>query len=987
VRLKAILRTSVAAACIAAIAVPAAGQAPKAAAAPPPPARSPVEVRVAQAKGFSRIEFQFVGQARAASRREGQVLTVRFNRAVKPDIAQLKVFPPQFLKTAEAQVVGGALEVRFTLADGADAAVGQADGAIYVNLFAAKPKPEAPPVKTADPGKPAKPALAGAPTPVPNGTVVHVVEEIEPGRTTLTFPWKVPLAAAVFRRGEAVWVVFDAKAGLDVSKVSKTGQLTGAQVVQGRDFSALRLVVPANTPVTATGQGVNWYVVLGAAPTEKPTPVQVRRDPESSVPALSAAMAGATRAIRIDDPVVGDQIIAVPALAPAKGSAVRREFVELALLPSLHGLAIEPYAEDLTVSASGDLVHIGRPSGMALSPLGSQALAATGPNDAPKAASMPALIDFASWSALHGKGYYDRYDALMQAASAEAAAAQPLKGQTPKVEARMALARFLIGSKLSFEAIGVLNLLAKSHPSVTSNNEFMGLRGAAKVMSRRYAEAQVDLGSAALAGEPSSALWRGYVAAQLGEYTEARRAFSIGYQALGLFDPDWRARFAAADADAALALGDLSVARTQITAAINANPSPDEMAKVRLVQAKLFEAEGQRPRALAVYDELSKVSLGLVASPAILRATQIRLDDKAITPIQAAKVFDGLRYRWRGDSTELEAIQRLGKLYLDLGRYREALEAWRSAGQRLPDLPLAVQLQADQFAAFRYLFLDGGADGLQPIEAVALFYDFGQELTPVGADGDLMVRRLAKRLVDVDLLDQAAGLLKYQMEQRLDGVPKAQVATDLALIYLMDRKPEQALVAINSSRTTILPTPMNNERRIITARALTALGRFDQALEFLETDKSADGADVRAEIAWKQRDWKIAAPIFEKQLGDRFKQPGPLSPVEEARLLRASVAYSLAGDEVGLTRLSERFGGFLEQSRSPEALKIALSGMDAAQISSADFARAIADNDTFTAWVAGAKKRFRERPSPTGGVPVKRAEAVPPPAAKPAAKG
>ena len=39
-----------------------------------------------------------------------------------------------------------------------------------------------------------------------------------------------------------------------------------------------------------------------------------------------------------------------------------------------------------------------------------------------------------------------------------------------------------------------------------------------------------------------------------------------------------------------------------------------------------------------------------------------------------------------------------------------------------------------------------------------------------------------------------------------NGVPRAQVATDLAVIYLMDRKPEQALQAINSSRTTILPT-------------------------------------------------------------------------------------------------------------------------------------------------------------------------------------
>ena len=84
---------------------------------------------------------------------------------------------------------------------------------------------------------------------------------------------------------------------------------------------------------------------------------------------------------------------------------------------------------------------------------------------------------------------------------------------------------------------------------------------------------------------------------------------------------------------------------------------------------------------------------------------------------------------------------------------------------------------------------------LEPVQALAMFYDF-KELAPIGADGDLMVRKIVRRLVDVDLLPQAAELLKYQAENRLDGVPRAQVSTDLAVIYLMDRRPEQALEAI-----------------------------------------------------------------------------------------------------------------------------------------------------------------------------------------------
>ena len=111
-------------------------------------------------------------------------------------------------------------------------------------------------------------------------------------------------------------------------------------------------------------------------------------------------------------------------------------------------------------------------------------------------------------------------------------------------------------------------------------------------------------------------------------------------------------------------------------------------------------------------------------------------------------------------------VRSLGRIDLAQGRYRDALEVLRSASKRLTDLPSASAIQADLSQAFRALFFDGRADGLQPIQALGLFYDF-KDLTPVGADGDTMVRRLAHRLVDVDLLPQAAELLKYQSEQRL----------------------------------------------------------------------------------------------------------------------------------------------------------------------------------------------------------------------------
>ncbi|HEX2815733.1 MAG TPA: endoglucanase, partial [Phenylobacterium sp.] len=262
------------------------------------------------------------------------------------------------------------------------------------------------------------------------------------------------------------------------------------------------------------------------------------------------------------------------------------------------------------------------------------------------------------------------------------------------------------------------------------------------------------------------------------------------------------------------------------------------------------------------------------------------------------------------------------------------------------------------------------ADGLEPVQALALFQDF-KELTPIGSDGDLMVRKLVRRLVDVDLLDQAAELLKYQADNRLDGVPRAQVATDLAVIYLMDKKPEKAIEAINGSRTTVLPNALNAERRLIESRAWAGVGRYDAALEIIEKDTTQEGQDLRAEITWKQKDWAKAGPQFEKALGARWKNPAALSADEEGKLLRAGVAYSLAGDDAALTRLSSQYKGFFDAAHNPEALRIALTGVSTNRLSVADFGRVSADNEAFAGWVDKMKVRFKTRPAPVGtGKPV-----------------
>lgn len=922
-------------------------------------ALDPVTIRVGANDAFTRVEFAGVIGARSQVRREGRDVVVRIGTTAAPDVSRLRVDPPPGVERVETRAVRGGTELVLTLAEGAGIRNGVADGAVWLNLYAQAP---------------------AAPAGAASAVTVPVISRATPDKVTLEFRWDQPVGAAVFRRGEAVWVVFDHAARLDLAGADALGPASSAHWSGGPGHVALRIAAPVGLAVSAEARGPVWSVTIGG-PATAVEGVVIERD-EGGKPALVARMAGATKAVWLTDPLAGDRFAAVTALAPGKGFGDRRRTVDMALLPTAQGLAVETPVPDLSIRAEGDLVTLERPGGLILSPPSAALESASAGPGAPRKARHAGLI-LPEWADAGHAGFAARHRELQDAAAEEAVAA----GEDPRapVEARLALARLLAGSGLGYEAVGVLNAIVAQAPGMTGEPELRGLRGAARASIGRFDEAQADFASAAVAGDPAVAVWRGYIAARQGDWTGARQAFGAGARVVDDFPSVWRARFGAAHAEAALESGDFPAARALLAYAFSQDVPAAEQLAARLVQARLFEKEGVMDRALAVYTAVGRAPLEKVAVPARLGVVRLSLGKGTMKPDAAAKELEALRWRWRGDAVELAVIRELGRLYLSQGLYREALTALKGAGSRLSRLPAATELSADLSAAFRMLFLEGGADGLQPVQALGLFYDF-RDLTPIGADGDEMVRRLARRLVDVDLLDQAAELLKHQVDERLEGVARAQVATDLARVYLMDRQPEAALQAIWSSRTTLLPSALNAERRALEARALAGLGRYDHALELLGADASPEARDVRAEVYWKQEKWGEAAALYEARLGERHASPGALSPDEEARLIRAGVGYSLAGDAGALARLSARYRPFVDGARSKTALSIALAGMDGAG-SPTDFAALTVSADTFAGWVREMKDELRRK---TGGdrpaAPARpQAPAAAAPAARPAA--
>jgi hypothetical protein len=330
----------------------------------------------------------------------------------------------------------------------------------------------------------------------------------------------------------------------------------------------------------------------------------------------------------------------------------------------------------------------------------------------------------------------------------------------------------------------------------------------------------------------------------------------------------------------------------------------------------------------------------------------------------AIEDLERLRYDWRGDTLELEALAELGRHYLADHHYREGLSIMHAAVSYFPKEEGTRALSDDMGNAFRGLFLEGGADAMPPIEALALFYDF-RELTPLGSDGDDMVRRLAERLVLVDLLPQAEDLLQHQVDQRLQGAARAQVASRLATIYLMDHKPEEALRNVRATRQAQLPEWLDSERRLLEARSLMDLKQYDFALEVLLNDTTPAAERIRSDVYWGAGNWGAAAEHIEQVLADRWRNATPLDRDERLNVMRASICYLFNKDDFGLSSLRQRYLDKMKGTPDSAAFELVTAKPDSSSADVGELAKRIASADTLDAFMKAFKASHTVN---TGGV-------------------
>ncbi len=614
-----------------------------------------------------------------------------------------------------------------------------------------------------------------------------------------------------------------------------------------------------------------------------------------------------------------------------------------------------------------DKITVTRPGGLSLSPT------VLGPQ--PMAGGTRALsFDTQLWGYDKQANFNKRQDELIRIAA--------LAPASKRKQARLNLARFYLARDMAAEAKAVLDLMLadkKGGEDVTGSV----LRAVAELGLARPADALKELSNPQIGNQLDAPIWRAIADARLAKWAPAHAAFKSVDGAISALPLEYQ-RMALQEAlRAAIEVHDFAGADRIVNELDTIGVPPEMEPEMAVLNGRLNEALGHNEDALANYRTAAASRDRRAAAQGRLREILLRY---SIGDMPRKDVIDALELLttiWRGDDVEAEGLKLLAHLYTEDGRYRDAFHVMRTALLVHPNSELTRQIQDEAAVTFDSLFLGGKGDGLQPIEALGLFYDF-RDLTPIGRRGDEMIRRLADRLVAVDLLDQAAELLQHQVDHRLQGGARAQVATRLAVIYLMNHKPDRALATLQATRTSELSNDLRDQRLLLEARALSETGRHDLALELIANIDSREAIRLRSDILWAAKRWRDSAEQIEMLYGERWRDFTPLTESERFDILRAAIGYSLGEEPIGLARFRERYAAKMAGTPDGRAFDIVSAPAGNAGAEFQDIAKKIASVNSLDTFLRELSKRYPDAAAITPAAAGKTAPAAAAPATRPA---
>ncbi len=773
-----------------------------------------------------------------------------------------------------------------------------------VPALSAEPAPAfAPPKETGEPGK--------------DEDRVQVFASTSGERTILRFAWPTRVAAATFKRGPYVWVVFNKTSKLDLDAVKQTADTLYPDIEQlpTPGATVLRIARPSSGGVMATkaGDSFEWNIVLISSPQLPQDKIRVDVNTEPPLPPhVFLAMPEVVNPVTIEDPDLGDTLLVVPLYQPGQGLAPTRRFIEFALLESAQGVVIQKIADWMNITPVRNGMRVGAEGGALVSPaLASSrkvpeiSLPST-PTNTPQGQSTT-LFPYELWRADPAVPFVDQVNELEIAIAASGIPDEGMK-------LRLKLAQLYLAEGFTTEALGMVQEIRR-----IDSQSYVGLRaaaiaGGANFLMHRFSEAADDFAAAELQGSPEVEFWKNVLAELLGKPEQNYRYLENNDAYISKYPPRMRQRLSIAAADRAVAQADYASA-LEIMELMKSEDLVEGLdSYLSYLAAKIALETGKEKEGLEALVTLAQdykhLSVRARAEFTLINY-ELKKDPESIKVLQPR--LERLYTSWRGDSLEMETLKILGELYAQQEEYVRAMQAWRDLITAFPSTVSAAVALNKMQATFVQLFDGGAAGALPPLDQLSLYYEF-RTLTPADAAGDRIINGIADRLVSIDLLEQAITLIDYRMRYLYEKEARSRAGAKLARIFLINRQPKKALEALQKSLYGENPEDLKVERDRLAAQAMVEMERYGEAAALLAEDKSTEAEAIRQRSWWKQKDWPKLIASVEGDLKNRATLTAAITEPEGEKLTQLALAYVAENDTAQLQYLRDYFTPLMQDN-------------------------------------------------------------------------
>ena len=746
---------------------------------------------------------------------------------------------------------------------------------------------------------------------------------------SLRFVWNNPVNMATFTRNGKIWMVFDHQNKFDIGVLTAEAKHMAKRIYSlSHPEGAVVVIEPAEGVKHALRkEGLLWRLDLytGTPPAFKIKNYTIFTQFDSLnnsylfIPTQSAG-----NVMSFMDPEDGDIITVSTTSVLGQGVDAPYKYVDFEVLQSSQGLAFVLNNSDIVLNRGN--------SGITLKAIG------RGLNISENLSNLKRNQFVSSGSKMMEDKMFDLQIPTSLSKLGFNQVTEKFKNQimmakqSEKNIIRINLAQYLIYNGLGTDALFILNQMKKLNIPEAKTDRFYALSGVANFLARRYDESISDFSQGKIPLSDEGVFWR-TIAKSAKEYSEDNNAIIFAHVSLMKDYPQpIKDQISIIAAGNAIETGDDLTSQNFIDIL---SSTPERLRnldpQIIYLNAKKLEMQGYVRNAVKEYKKIIDTDSAMFSAYARLRYIVLSENLKYLKTKDAIIELEKLRFAWGEKEFKIKVLNQLAKFYLKDSDYYNTLRVLNDQGFLIDEKQRKATAER-MVKIFEDVFVSNHADSvMSPVKALALFQDF-KWLAPLSKMHYKIVQKLADRLVAVDLLPRAQSLLLSLLYKTdLSHEDQAKVGARLAIIYLFEGKPSNALITIEATDFSDVSKVLKKQRNIIASRALSDMGRADEALDLIKDDFSTQAILRKFEVYWNAKDWDRASDTIKYLIEE--PTPGKALSTEQMNyILDWATTLKQAGKETVLIRLRNKFAPYFEGTAHQSAFNVLTKHLEEEEI-------------------------------------------------------